>query len=70
MTIDSESIDTVTDGILSKFDGSRLHLFKRLISNICDLQIEEIDEKLLSAIEMRLLDNGKSPGLGATPRFV
>ncbi|GMF03659.1 unnamed protein product [[Candida] boidinii] len=70
MTIDNDSINTVTDGIFSKFDGSRLHLFKRLISNICDLQVEEIDEKLLSAIEMRLLDNGKSPALGATPRFV
>ncbi|KAH3665423.1 hypothetical protein OGAPHI_003607 [Ogataea philodendri] len=47
---DSNSID-----LEEKRTQAKLYLYRKLISNICNLPFDEIDEELVSGIEMRLL---------------
>ncbi|GMG55661.1 unnamed protein product [Ambrosiozyma monospora] len=49
---------------------AKLYLYKKLISNICDLPVEEIDQELLNGIESRLMESaggaaGSGDGAGA-----
>ncbi|GME76320.1 unnamed protein product [Ambrosiozyma monospora] len=39
---------------------AKLYLYKKLISNICDLPVEEIDQELLNGIESRLMEGASS----------